>query len=112
MSELTRSLLDQTKTALRLKTDNEDVIDEINALILTALADLSETAGVDTGLIGPESVIDTTDTREVMIAQAVKTYVRCHFGEPDDYDRLKKSYDEQKGMLKVAFRRLDNGSYC
>ena len=31
-----------------------------------------------------------------------KTYVRMSFGSPSDYDRLKRSYDEQKAQMQTA----------
>ena len=33
---------------------------------------------------------------------AIVTYCKLHFGEPDEYDRLKASYDEQKAQLSMA----------
>ena len=35
-----------------------------------------------------------------LTAKALITYVRLNFGSPADYDRLKASYDEQKGQLR------------
>ena len=37
-----------------------------------------------------------------LVVQAVKTYVRMSFGSPSDYDRLKRSYDEQKAQMQTA----------
>ena len=34
-----------------------------------------------------------------MIIRAVITYCKANFGEADEYDRLKASYDEQKAQL-------------
>jgi hypothetical protein len=34
-----------------------------------------------------------------IVETAAITYVAMNFGDPDDYDRLKKSYDEQKAQL-------------
>ena len=45
---------------------------------------------------------DAFDDELEMLIRAVITYVKAHFGEPDDYDRLKKSYDEQKAQLITA----------
>ena len=36
-----------------------------------------------------------------LVSQAVITYCRLNFGQPDDYDRLKRSYDEQKAQLRT-----------
>ena len=54
---------------------------------------------MDLGVVG---VTATTDTEDALLIRAVITYVKAHFGEPDDYDRLKKSYDEQKAQLITA----------
>lgn len=76
---------DDVKLALRITTDAYD--DELEALIASAEADL--------GIVGVTVSDDLTD-------QAIKTYVRMNFGSPSDYDRLKKSYDEQKAQLQSA----------
>ena len=38
-----------------------------------------------------------------LISRAITTYVVMNFGSPDDYDRLKESYDEQKGQLRETY---------
>ena len=82
-------MLDLVKLALRISTDAFD--DELVMLI--------EAACMDLGVVG---VTATTDTEDALLIRAVITYVKAHFGEPDDYDRLKKSYDEQKAQLITA----------
>lgn len=86
MAEL--SLLEKVKTSLRITTDAFD--DEISGLINAAIIDLN-IAGVD-----------NTETIDPALTEAIKTYCRVHFGSPDDYDRLKASYDEQKAQLSMA----------
>ena len=81
-------MLEKVKLALRITTDAFD--SEIQDLIDAALADLG-IAGVTT--------ITETDPR---IVRAVTTFCRVNFGQPDDYDKLKYSYDEQKAQLQVA----------
>lgn len=80
--------LNEVKTALRISTDDFDT--EISALMDAGQKDLG-IAGV---------VIPEADNNLVNLA--VITYVKCHFGNPDNYDRLKKSYDEQKAQLQMA----------
>lgn len=79
------TLLESVKLALRVSTDAFN--SEINNLIEAAQLDL----GV-AGVVLP-SQLDT------LVKQAIVTYVKMHFGQPDDYDRLKRSYDEQKAQL-------------
>ena len=82
------ALIDSVKMALRVTTTKFDT--EIQELIDAAVADLT-IAG-----------IDAQDTTDALIKRAVTTYCRVHFGQPDDYDRLKKGYDEQKANLQMA----------
>lgn len=80
-------MLGKVKKALRIVTDAYD--DELNDLIESALADL--------GVAG----VSNMNTYDPLVRKAVITYVRCNFGEPDEYDRLKASYDEQKAQLSM-----------
>lgn len=81
-------ILAAVKLALRVSTSAFD--SELNDLIAAALIDLRQ-AG-----------ITNDDVMDPMIRRAVITFCRLNFGQPDDYDRLKKSYDEQKGQLGMA----------
>ena len=76
------------KMALRVTTDAFD--NEINGLIDAAMLDL--------GIAG----VTNDDVNDALILRAVVTYCRLNFGQPDDYDRLKRSYDEQKAQLGMA----------
>lgn len=80
-------MLEKVKKVLRLTTTAFD--DEVSDLIAAALLDLG-IAGVETEIEGP------------LIIRAVETYCKLHFGEPEDADRLKRSYDEQKAQLSMA----------
>lgn len=82
-------MLEKVKLALRLTVDYFDL--ELEGLIAAALADLG-IAGVPAAELGTDP----------LIVRAVITYCRVNFGTPDDYDRLKASYDEQKAQLQVA----------
>ena len=82
------TMLAATKLALRIKTDAFD--SEITALLTSAMLDL----GV-AGVVIPDEL-------NVLVQTACITYVRMHFGQPDDYDRLKRSYDEQKAQLATC----------
>lgn len=78
-------MLEEVKIALRITTTAYD--SEISALIESAKADL--------GIVG---ITEDDD----LVKQAIKTYVRLNFGSPSDYDRLKRSYDEQKAQMQSA----------
>lgn len=82
-------MLELVKRALRVTASVFDT--ELAALIEAALDDL-EIAGV--------AARDNED--RPLIRRAVTTYCKANFGEPDDYDRLKASYDEQKSQLMTA----------
>jgi hypothetical protein len=53
---------------------------------------------IDLGIAG----VTLPETLDDICNLAVITYCKCNFGQPDDYDRLKKSYDEQKAQLSMA----------
>lgn len=81
-------MLDKVKLALRITTNAFD--SELTLLIAAAKADL----GI-AGVVLPTTLDDICEL-------AVITYCKIHFGEPDDYDHLKASYDEQKAQLSMA----------
>lgn len=74
--------------ALRITTDAFD--DELTDLILAARLDL----GI-AGVVIPETI-------DEIVTRAIITYCKMSFGLPEDYDKLKKSYDEQKSQLSNA----------
>lgn len=81
-------MLEAVKLALRITTDAFD--SQINDLVEAALFDM--------GVAG----VTSKDVTDALIRNAVITYCRMHFGQPDDYDRLKRSYDEQKAQLATC----------
>lgn len=82
------AILDDAKLAMRITTNAYNA--EISRLLAAGAADL--------GVVD----IDASDTTDALISQALITYVRAHFGTPEDYDRLKASYDEQKAQMMTA----------
>lgn len=80
--------LTATKLALRITTDAFN--DELSRLIKAGQQDL----GI-AGVVVPETLDD-------IVLTAVITYVKMNFGNPENYDRLKRSYDEQKAQLSMA----------
>lgn len=83
-------MLEAVRKALRIKTTAYD--DELEQLILAAQLDLG-VAGV---------VLESNATLDALVQLAVITYCKMHFGQPEDYDRLKRSYDEQKAQLATC----------
>lgn len=80
--------LTRVKTALRIVTDEYDA--ELTGLMSAAEIDL----GI-AGVVIPEELDEIVKT-------AIITYCKMNFGIPEDYERLKKSYDEQKAQLVTA----------
>ena len=100
-------MLSETKMALRIKTNIYD--GEIARLIEAAVGDLGivdvEAAGVSfiiSATTTGETVTDNSTITDQLLIRAIITYVRLHFGSPDDYDRLERSYNEQKAQLITA----------
>lgn len=88
-------MLDKVKMALRIKTD---ALDE-------ELTDLIEAAKLDLGIAG----VVLPAQMDAICTRAIITYCKMSFGLPEDYDRLKRSYDEQKAQLVSATGYTDWG---
>lgn len=86
------SLLDKVRLALRISTHDFD--SEITDLINACVGDLG-IAGV------------LVNTNDALIVRAVITYCRMNFGDTEDYERLKASYDEQKAQLGMNSNYTD-----
>lgn len=89
-------MLDKVKMALRVSTDAFD----------EELADLIESALLDLGIAG----VENQDVTDPLIRKAVITFCKINFGDPQDYERLKRSYDEQKSQLSTATGYTDWGN--
>jgi hypothetical protein len=89
------ALLDDVKVACRVKSEAFD--SELNILI--------DAAQVDLGIAG----VDLSDTLDPICKQAIITYCKINFGQPENYDSLKASYDEQKAQLSMATGYTDWG---
>lgn len=81
-------MLAKVKLALRITTNSFD----------SELEDLIEAAKIDLGIAG----VELPSTLDAICEIAIITYCKLHFGEPDEYDRLKASYDEQKAQLSMS----------
>lgn len=85
-------MLEKVKLALRITTTAFD----------SELTDLIDSAKKDLGIAGVLVPVTTDSALDVIIQKAIITYCKLNFGEPDQYDRLKASYDEQKAQLSMA----------
>ena len=81
-------MLSKVKLALRITTSAFD----------SELTDLIAAAQLDLGVAG----VIVPPTIDELVTRAIITYCKMSFGLPEDYDRLKKSYDEQKEQLVTA----------
>ena len=97
-------MLAETRLALRIASTKYDA--ELAQLIQSAVRDLGIAGITVTGVSldvswsgGEASVTDASTLSDPALTRAIITYVRCHFGSPEDYDRLKAAYDEQKAQL-------------
>lgn len=93
--EVGANMIASAKLAARITTDAFD--QQIFGLLQAALLDL----GV-AGVIVPVE-------NNVLVKQAAITYFLMHFGAPEEYDRLKRSYDEQKAQLATCTGFTDWG---
>lgn len=91
-----QTLLTKVKEAARITTNEFD-----NG----QLSDLINAAQMDLGIAG----VIVPDSYDALVSQAVITYCLMNFGLVDDYDRLKRSYDEQKAQLVTATGYTDWG---
>lgn len=91
--------IEDIRLALRITVEDYDA--ELTALAEAGMADLGMA-----GISGADSLADL----DAVTAQAVKTYVRLHFGQPDDYERLERSYNIQKSQLMHATGHTDWGN--
>lgn len=80
--------LDKVKMGLRITTTAYD----------EELEDLIEAAQADMGIAG----VEIPGPLNEIVTRAIVTYCKMSFGIPEDYDRLKRSYDEQKAQLVTA----------
>ena len=81
-------MLEKVKLALRIVTDNYD----------SELNDLIDAAKLDLGIAG----VTVPGNLDALVSKAIITYCKMSFGLPEDWDRLKRSYDEQKAQLSNA----------
>ena len=89
--EASAGLLKKAKTALRIKSNNEDIEDEIKDLIESCIADL-QLAGVN-----------TIDEKDPLIISAVKQYCKGYFGSSDKADHPRLSAPDRSARRTRLF---------
>jgi hypothetical protein len=82
------ALLDDVKVACRVTSNTFD--SELNMLI--------DSAKIDLGIAG----VVLPSELDSICNVAIITYCKMKFGNPDNYDSLKASYDEQKAQLSMS----------
>ena len=80
-------LIAAAKLANRMTTNDFD--SEVGRLLDAAMLDL--------GCAG----VEIPSELDALVNQAAITYFLLHFGEPENYDRLERSYNEQKAQLST-----------
>lgn len=91
-------LIDKARLALRLTVNDYD----------EEIADLVNAAQEDLGIAG----VVLPDEQSAIVTRAVITYCRMHFGILSDgeFDRMERSYKEQKAQLATATGYTDWGN--
>ena len=84
----TTEMITAAKLAKRMTTNAYD----------TEVSRLLDAAALDLGVAG----VEIPESMDVLVENAMITYFLMNFGEPDNYDKLKKSYDEQKAQLATC----------
>lgn len=84
----TTELISKAKLAARITTTAFD----------SQVSDLLDAGLLDMGVAG----VEVPETLDTLVETAAITYFLMHFGQPDEYDRLKRSYDEQKAQLSTC----------
>lgn len=72
----------------------------------TQIGSLLDAALLDMGVAG----VEVPSELDALVQQAAITYFLMNFGEPANYDRMKRSYDEQKAQLSMATGYTDWGN--
>ena len=104
-------MLNECRQALRITTEAYD--GELCSLMDAGAQDLAIAGVVLPGTVAfaatESGMQDNSTLTDALSMRAILTYVRCHFGSPEDYDRVKASYDEQKAQLMHATGYTDYG---
>ena len=105
-------MLTECRQALRITTEAYD--GELCSLMDAGARDLAIAGVVLPGTVAFQLVSSTagqvtttywqddSTLTDALCVRAILTYVRMHFGSPNDYERLRESYETQKVQLMHA----------
>lgn len=99
-SDVLYALVEDAKLVLRLHINAFDP--EIEDLIGACEADLLHRNAIQADQLNSLPI-------DPLIKRAIMTYVRAYFGTPEDPERLKADYDEQKATLMTTTGFTDWG---
>lgn len=104
-------MLKECKLALRITADAYD--GELCSLMDAAAHDLTIAGVTLPGTVAfqvtQSGIQDSSTLTDALCMRAIFTYVRLHFGSPNDYEKLKESYNVQKTQLMHATGYTDFG---
>ena len=104
-------MLNECRLALRITTNAYD--GELCSLMDAAAHDLTIAGVTLPGTVAfavtQSGITDSSTLTDALCMRAIFTYVRMHFGSPNDYERLKESYSNQKTQLMHATGYTDYG---
>ena len=104
-------MLKECKLALRITTDAYD--GELCSLMDAAAHDLTIAGvtlpGTVVFTVTQNGITDESTLKDALCMRAIFTYVRMNFGSPNDFDRLKESWNTQKTQLMHATGYTDYG---
>ena len=97
-------MLSECKLALRVTAAAYEP--ELCSLMGAAAEDLEIAGVVLPGTVSfaqtEQGMQDNSTLTDALCMRAIFTYVRAHFGSPDDYERLVEAYSTQKTQLMHA----------
>ena len=95
-------MLQKTKLAMHIATTVFD--SEILDLIAAAIADIRHCGPKfdASEVLANDGTVTDYQIDDPLVSRAVITYCRMMFGSPADFDRLKASYEAQKGQLRES----------
>ena len=104
-------MLKECKLALRITATVYD--GELCSLMDAAAHDLTIAGVVLPGTVAftmtNQGITDSSTLTDALCQRAIFTYVRMNVGSPNDYERLKESYNIQKTQLMHATGYTDYG---